>query len=249
MIRSIKIKQHDFFQDDSNQVGLEQLQNGINYEKHVVEELRRWMPSARGFADLGANAGIHTVIASSFNPDIPIVSAEASPHNINLLLRNVAHNKLGNVTVLPFPLADKPRILRMNSFEPNSVCSIEGLPDSEDYPRLAQAFSLDSMNLPAIDLIKLDVEGFEIRVLAGAEQHFSQNGYPRIIFEFCPEVCHRSGLSPEETLAWYFDHGYLITMLEYQPGMRKEKCQTPSEVLDHLSKTSKWICDCITERP
>lgn len=245
MIRSIRIGPYDFFQDDSNQVGLEQLQNGINYEKHVVAELQKWIPNCQGFADIGANAGIHTIIAKSIRPGVPIVCAEASPHNISLLLRNIAHNKLTDVTVLPFPLSEKPQILRMNSFEPNSVCSVDGTPDSEDFPKLAASLNLDSLRLTDIDLIKLDVEGFEIRVLNGARYAFQDEH--RIIFEFCPEVCHRSGLTPEQTLQWFFDNGYKLTMLDYVPGARKE-CKTPQEVIEHLGRTSKLITDILAEQ-
>lgn len=226
-------------------MGLCQLQNGLNYEKHVVSELSKWVPTSRGFADLGANGGIHTIIAKSINPDLPIVCAEASPVNRDILLRNIARNKLINALVLPFPLSDCNAIIRTNLHDHNTSCSVDGLPDSEDYPRLSAALAWDSIVIPYyIDLVKIDVEGFEIRVLNGASK-LMQNR-PRIIFEFCPEITHRSGLSPEQTLQWFFDRGYKLTMLDYQPGMRKE-CANPTDFMEQLKKTAVWITDCIAE--
>ena len=147
MIRSIQLGQYKFFADDTRP-GLDILQNGINYEKHVVAELRKWIPTARGFLDIGANCGVHTVIAKTIRPDIPIVCAEVSQFNVDLLLRNVNYNALSNVIVLPFALADESRIVRTNEHDPNMCVTIQGHPDSEDYPRLASALPLN-MFLPS----------------------------------------------------------------------------------------------------
>lgn len=245
MIRSIPLGPYTFFADDASRPGLDILQNGFNYEAHVVAELRRLVPASKGFYDLGANCGIHTLIAKTINPVLPIVCAECSPFNIDLLCRNVVFNKLSSVTVLPFPLADTTCILRTNNCEANMCCSLDGLPDSEaGYPRLAPAFPLDAISLPPADLVKIDVEGFEIKVLSGATKLLAQR--PRIIFEYCMEIAHRSNLSALGMLQWFLDHGYSLTTLDYVPNMRATFTNAQA-CLDHIKRTSKWICDILAE--
>ena len=43
--------------------------------------------------------------------------------------------------------------------------------------------TLDSFNLPAAHLIKVDVEGLELEVLSGAQQWIERSGHPPILFE------------------------------------------------------------------
>ncbi len=245
MIRSIQLGPYHFFADDSSRPGLDILQNGFNYEMHVVAELRKWIPSARGFLDIGANCGIHSMIAKTIQPEIPVVCVEVSRYNLNLLLRNIVSNQVKNITVLPFAASDQSRIVRTNMHEPNMCVSLQGHPDSEDYPWLASALPLDLFKLPPIDLIKIDIEGFEINALNGAIGLIRQHR-PRIIFEFCPEITHRSEVTPVEMLDWFINKGYRLTVLDYLPGMRRE-CSSAAEVMEHIANTSKWIADLLAE--
>lgn len=244
MIRSIRLDNLICFADDASRPGLDILQNGFNYERHVVAELRRLLPTATGFLDIGANIGIHTLIARTINPLLPIVSAECSPANLDLLMRNITANHLTEVTVLPFPLADRPRILRTNRHEPNMCCTLDGSPDSEDYPRLAAAFSLDHLILPDTSVVKIDVEGFELVVLRGAMKLLKRR--PTIIFEYCPEITHRSGTDPVGFLQWFLDFGYTLTTLDHQPGMRATFTDAAA-CHAHVLATSKWIADILAE--
>ena len=243
MLRSIKIGPYDCFADDESRPGLDILENGMNYERHVVAELQQWIPTARGFLDIGANIGVHTLIAKSINPLIPVVCAEASPFNQAILCRNVKHNRLNEVKILPFPLADSARIIQMNHDPTNPCCTIEGHPHSRDYGKLVAALPLDHIVLPDIDLIKIDVEGFEIRVLRGASKLLRSR--PRIIFEYCPQIADRSGVTPIEFLQFFFDAGYRLTVLDYsQQGMRAD-FTSAAACHAHVLATSKWICDVL----
>lgn len=244
-IRSIHIGPYTCFADHESNVGQMILQNGENYERHMVAEIRRLAPLAKGFADLGANIGIHILIAKWANPSLPVVCAECSPDNQDLLMRNIRFNRLTDVTVLPFALADKPRIIKTNSYMPNMCCSLDGEPDSESYARLAGALSLDTLILPPIDLIKIDVEGFEIRVLTGASTIMKSR--PTVLFEFCPQITHRSSVTPTEMLSFFFDRGYKLTMLDFRQRGERKQCATPDEVIAHLAATSIEITDILAE--
>lgn len=244
MIRSIQLNAYTFFADDASRPGLDILQNGFNYEQHVVAELRRFIPQSKGFLDIGANCGIHTLIAKTIQPQVPIVCAEVSQFNIDLLLRNIIHNALSNVLVLPFALAHEPCVIRANCHSPNTCVSLQGHPDSEDYPKLIAALSLDCIDLPPIDLIKIDIEGFELHALNGASKVMAQR--PRVIFEYCPELTHRSNTTPIGFLQWFLDRNYKLMTLDYMPGMRATFTDA-SACLAHIKNTSKWICDILAE--
>lgn len=239
MIASVPIGPYTCFADSESRPGLDILQNGMNYERHVVAELQQWIPSARGFLDIGANVGLHTLVAKSINPLIPVVAVECSTFNLAYLCRNVRHNELRDVKILPFAVADSVRILQLNNCDANTCCTVD---DHRDFPKLAAALPLDHIVLPDIDLIKIDVEGFEIRVLRGASKVLRNR--PRIIFEYCPEITDRSGTTPVEFLQWFLDAGYRLTTLDHQPGMRADFTDAAT-CHAHVLATSKWIADIL----
>lgn len=239
---SVQVGPFTVFADPANSPGRAILDNGINYEKHVVAEIRKLAPSSKGFLDVGANLGFHTLVAKLANPLLPTVSAECSPFNLQYLMHNLTWNRLTEATVLPFPLADRPRIIRVNEHMPNMCCTLS-TGESLEYPTYSAAFSLDHLILPDIDLVKMDVEGFEPLVLRGASKLLKSR--PTIIFELCPSVLVRSGVTATEFLQLFFDMGYLLTVLDFRQKGERKDCRTPAEVLAHLAATSVDITDIL----
>lgn len=112
--------------------------------------------------DVGANIGYCTMMFSSLVGERGRVwSIEPDPVNLLELEATVAENRLaGQVTVLPVAAGAKEGTVK---FEPglNSCVTPEGR--SEVTVR-----SLDSLQLERMDLVKIDVEGYEGAVLEGA---------------------------------------------------------------------------------
>src|SRR5207244_9457540 len=82
-------------------------------------------------------------------------------------------------------------------------------------PITVPSVTLDSLvrnlNLPALDLIKIDVEGFELDVLKGATELLGRERPPLVVFEFCDWAEAR--MSPENVGAaqcFLMDRGFRI---------------------------------------
>jgi len=58
---------------------------------------------------------------------------------------------------------------------------------------------IETNSIQKIDLIKLDVDGFELKVLRGGQKTL-QKFKPLILFELCPYVLREHGTSAEEML-------------------------------------------------
>lgn len=244
MIRSIKLHDLVIFGDDDNLTDLKILQNGLNYEPHIRAELERLIPTATGFLDLGANIGLHTLSAKQIRRDLPCVAVEASRANVAKLLRSITTNNLTNITVIPVPVSATPSIIQTNLDYSNTTCSTLGTWTAEEQWELSAALPLDFYHLPPISLIKMDIEGFEGLALQGATRLFQAR--PTVIFEFCPEVVHRSHITPAQLLQWFLDRGYQLTCLDYIPGIRKTFRET-QPCLDYIAATTKWITDILAE--
>ena len=135
------------------------------------------------FVDVGANIGSYTVLAGAAIGSA-CLSIEPLPHAFAALRRNIALNDLGNrVHAFNLGLARQPGVLHFTSQldTVNHVLSAgETHADSVEVP----VRTLDEVvGTAAPALIKIDVEGYETEVLAGAAQTLANPALQALILE------------------------------------------------------------------
>jgi FkbM family methyltransferase len=117
--------------------------------------------------DIGAHHGFSTVYFAKAFPDAKIVAVEPNPSNFVLLKANIEHNKCKNIithNVLLSDISGKSESINMDSS--NSFVSFQ-----KDASSLAlYTTTLDELVTEPIDFIKIDVEGFEHKILLGAKR-------------------------------------------------------------------------------
>lgn len=137
--------------------------------------LSRFIGPGQVILDVGANIGTHTVFFSRIAGDRGTVLAFEPQRVIHQnLCANLALNGIRNVRALWCGVGgDKGRLFIpaidyavRNNF---GGISFKDSATGEGVPRI----SIDSLNLPACHFIKIDVEGMENEVLAGAQQTIS----------------------------------------------------------------------------
>lgn len=71
-------------------------------------------------------------------------------------------------------------------------------------------------------VVKIDVEGFEFRVIKGVSGIFEKNPMklPIIVFEFSPEYLIENGDEPEDLLANLRNHGYDLKIIDWDGSLR-----------------------------
>lgn len=125
------------------------------------------------FLDVGANVGAICLPVAKAHPSSRVVAIEAHPALAELLERNVKTNQLANVSVIAAVAGDErgrvqipaPPIDRTTNM---GAFSLYGSTTTERVE--AQMVRLDDIAPSATRFVKVDVEGFEARVLAGAQQ-------------------------------------------------------------------------------
>jgi FkbM family methyltransferase len=121
--------------------------------------------------DVGANVGYNALRAAlRAGPEGRVIALEPTPDTVAVLRRNVAASGLTNITVEPVAAGSVAGT--RNFFVRGDVSAVNSLfPDSR-YAAVTsvvpvQVVRLDDLVVGAADVVKIDVEGAELEVLAG----------------------------------------------------------------------------------
>ena len=162
------------------------------YERCEFSYLRSNIQQGDTFVDAGANVGIYSLIVSELVGDNGLVVAvEADPYNANKLNKNLQLNEIRNVHLVREGLSDRNEHLRLkknltgnrggNSF----VCAGDG-----DGPVVSCTPFLDILKVQNVEKLaglKIDIEGFEQKVLVKFFRDARRCLYPEfIIIEINP---------------------------------------------------------------
>jgi len=128
--------------------------------------------------EAGANIGSHTVhLAKRVGPEGRVVALEPQRIVFQTLCANVALNGLTNVMTQQVAVGDENGSVVMPHINYNEEGNFGGISvNMTKSGETVKLIKLDGfVNLPRLRLIKIDVEGFEQKVLIGAKEMISQH--------------------------------------------------------------------------
>jgi FkbM family methyltransferase len=184
-------------------------------DTRIVRLMRSALPPDGIFLDIGANIGIHTMAAARHVAAAggAVVSFEPHPGNFLTLTHNLARNSLHHVMAHNVGLAEAPDVLTCQGSMQGGNWSLASRGEDTFQVRLLRLDDyLEEHPLPRLDMIKIDVEGAEVRVLRGAGRTIARFR-PLIVFEACPAWLGRMNSSNVELLATVEGLGYTIHSL------------------------------------
>lgn len=143
--------------------------------------------------DIGANVGTYSIDLSK-NPDAQIYSFEASPVAFKVLQNNT--NNIKNIMPLNFAVSDSITKLQFYDYNDRDFsqhatlyedvivdCHKQQTKEYEVQTTTVDVFAEEN-NISEIDLLKIDVEGHEYKVLQGAQKMLQTKSIKAIQFEF-----------------------------------------------------------------
>jgi FkbM family methyltransferase len=158
-----------------------------DYEPHVRGLIRKHVREGDVVVDVGANVGCIAFQAAVLVKDSGLVVAvEPNPDNLRLLFAGLVLNGFGNVRVLAGAASDRAEVISLTGGVSNTHVVAARPPDGGQAV-YAQAFALDDWLgwLPRLDLLKMDLEGYEPQALDGMQALVSRHR-PTLLIEFNP---------------------------------------------------------------
>jgi FkbM family methyltransferase len=191
-----------------------------SYETELAHLARKWTVADRDVIDVGANIGFFSVLAAKSLGTGRVLAIEPTPTAALRLRGNLARNGVeAKVTVFEGAASSAPGAVEIHYIEGREEYSSLG---RMDHPAVAQApYSTTTVQSKRIDdlveelalrpaLVKIDVEGMEHVVLAGAESMLSEHR-PVVICELSDPLLKKNGSSAAEVIAMFVRQGYTVT--------------------------------------
>jgi FkbM family methyltransferase len=210
------------------------LQWGV-YEKEETNLFKKLVKKGMTVVDVGANIGYYTLLAARLTGDDGRVFAfEPDPQNFALLSKNVALNGCENVVAVQKAISNESE--RAKLFLDKTNLGAHSL--SEANVQIDNTITVDVTSLDdffknsncKIDVIKMDVQGLEVKVLEGMVDTIDANENLVILTELWPLGLKNAGSSAEVFLEKLAEGGFTL----YRVGQNIE----PINVLE-LLKTVK----------
>lgn len=198
-------------------VGFEIFSNGI-YEPETIDILSGLLPENGKFIDIGGNIGSISIPLCKNRPDIKALAIEAAPWVFDYLQRNLLLNGLKNIKIFNSAMFDKDN-LELDFFSPHDKFGKGSLASvfTSDAVKV-KTLTLDSLvrenDFIDVDVIKVDVEGFEQSVFAGASNLLSKAGAPAIFFEFVDWAEQSAGFKAGDAQRALKVYGYKLFKLD-----------------------------------
>lgn len=133
--------------------------------------IAKQVPRGSTVVDVGANIGLSTILLARMTDRV--IAFEPSPPNVEFLRRNLERNGIRNVEVHAAAASSQPGTLRFHvaQFGAGSHVVASDHISAETVATVnVPAVMLDQADLPQIAFIKIDAEGHEPDVLAGARR-------------------------------------------------------------------------------
>ena len=189
-----------------------------NYEYPIQQALARLLAPGDVFYDLGANAGFFSLLAAKLvGPTGQVYAFEPLPENIASVEDQIAENGFSHIELVRSAVGAAPGTAEF-SFDPgsNSVAHLGSALHGKERTLKVDVTTLDLFvaSHRAPTLLKIDVEGAETEVLAGASAVLEKR--PKLLIELHGR--HKA----EAVSAVLLERGYALFKLDGSPALNPE---------------------------
>jgi len=183
------------------------------YEVTKHEAIKTFLKSGYTFIDIGVNKGDFSLLAAKLvGTKGKVIAIEPEPTNCKWITKSVEINGYKNVTLYEMALSNQDGEAQLYIGEKSGWHSLVTPKKYSNRGTInVKTKKLDSFLgeisfTNPIDVIKIDVEGAELRVLQGATSTLSRNEKLVILIDIHPQL----GVNPNEVCDFLIEKGFLL---------------------------------------
>ena len=216
------------------------------YERLELDIYERLATLSTSVIDVGGNIGLYSCIGAVNMPHGSVISFEPAPEVRSYLEENVGLNDLSTrVTIEPFALGqadgEAELFVAEKNFGTNSFSSRNAGRRATRHP--VRVTTLDSYAESLadfhIDILKIDVEGFDGYVLDGAANVLSRF-QPTLFIEYVPQQLANCGYDSDRFLQCIADLGGDTYRIDEKRG-RVDQCDPKDLLTRRLSQAANLV--------
>ena len=195
---------------------------GKDLEKSVKQKFVENVSSGDIVVDVGAHIGEYTLLGAKLTePHGKIISIEPLHETANSLRDNINLNNFSNCTVIESAVGSK--IAKQTLYKVSEEDVYGYLDPVVNNKKLVESSEIDvttvdgiikSNNLKKIDLLKIDVEGFEYEVLLGCKSAFELGTIKKIICEIHSDFLKAKKFDEQKIYTLLKSMGFEITKIQ-----------------------------------
>ncbi len=193
--------------------------------------LEHFLKRGDTFVDIGANIGVLTLKAASVVGESgSVIAFEPHPRVFNYLTKNISLNDFRNIRAYNVGLGEHNNILHFTnkrSDDQNKVSEIGSIKVNVE--------PLDHYKLRSVDLMKVDVEGYEKFVFLGGSN--TLDGTHTIYFESWDKHCQTFGYHAHDLIKMLVEMGFRIFKLTAEHQLYPVPDNYNSKVCENLIAT------------
>ena len=215
-----KNKHPSFLQLDSNGLRINAIEGDAisimlstheTYESHILDICQALIAPTDNVIDIGANIGVHTLAFARLVNQGTVTSFEPSGMIFNLLQKNILDNGIKNAFAYKYAIEDKFRVSTISNEDFSKRYPNTGNQRIIDnfYGENVMSFPLDYFEFENVKLVKMDIQGCELRAINGM-QSFIKKNRPYVIFEVEENQLRQQKTSSEELIQKWLDLRYVV---------------------------------------
>jgi FkbM family methyltransferase len=135
--------------------------------------------------NVGANVGYYSLLASSFDRDMPVIAYEPQKKLASLIRRSAVVNGMSNLRVVESAVGASAGTVWLRTFEGfYGSAMVSSVSTAGEHAFGVPVINLDSVDLTPIDFLIVDAEGFEFQIISGARSRLKSAERCAVLLEF-----------------------------------------------------------------
>ncbi len=185
------------------------------YEPEATTMWKYCLQTSNTVVDIGANVGYYSLLTAKYGKrDVRVFSFEPMTHIYNRAKENIELNSFSAIKLTKLALSNQTKkeviaLEEQSNWGGSNI--VVNAPKQGAHSEQIETTTLDlfakEQNLSSVDLIKMDIEGYELFALQGMANTLTQFK-PIVFIEILDNLLARFNYTPEDIFAFFRKHGY-----------------------------------------